>query len=323
MGCLHSQEKLHFAITPYFFSLIDRNDPNCPIRKQVIPRAAETHISPEERRDPMNEDGQMPVPGIVRRYPDRVLFLVTNVCASYCRYCTRARLVSNAQHYNFRPSYEEGLDYIRKTPAIRDVLLSGGDPLLLPDHKIDFLIKELRTIPHVEFIRIGTRVPIFLPQRITQDLCNIFAQYGPIWLSIHTNHPKECTQEMKQACKKLLTSTVVLGNQSVLLRGVNDDPQVMRSLCHKLISFGVHPYYLHQCDLVAGNSHFRTSVKKGIEIIEQLRGHTTGYAVPQYVIDTPGGKGKVLIHPETIVRVTDSGYILRNFRGEECLYPMH
>lgn len=271
----------------------------------------------------MNEDGQMPVPGIVRRYPDRVLFLVTNVCASYCRYCTRARLVSNAQHYNFRPSYEEGLDYIRKTPAIRDVLLSGGDPLLLPDHKIDFLIKELRTIPHVEFIRIGTRVPIFLPQRITQDLCNIFAQYGPIWLSIHTNHPKECTQEMKQACKKLLTSTVVLGNQSVLLRGVNDDPQVMRSLCHKLISFGVHPYYLHQCDLVAGNSHFRTSVKKGIEIIEQLRGHTTGYAVPQYVIDTPGGKGKVLIHPETIVRVTDSGYILRNFRGEECLYPMH
>ena len=321
-GCRYSSSRLLFAITPHFFSLIDREDPNCPIRKQVVPRIAERYTAPEERSDPMNEDGQMPVPGIVHRYPDRVLFIVTNCCASYCRYCTRSRLVSNAQHYNFRPSYEKGLEYIRKTPAVRDVLISGGDPLLLANEQLEFLIKELRSIPHVEFIRIGTRVPIFLPQRITPALCSVFLANGPIWMSIHTNHPKECTKEMEEACKRLLTSHVVIGNQSVLLKGVNDNPTVIRTLNHRLLQCGVHPYYLHQCDLVAGTSHFRTHVKTGLEIIEQLRGYTSGYAVPQYIIDTPGGKGKVPMNPQTVIDITDKEYILRNFKGEECRYPL-
>ncbi len=320
-GCLFADKKLLMSITPYFFNLIDRTNVNCPIRKQVIPRAGEMFTAPEERLDPVGEDSYMPVKGLVHRYPDRVLFLVTSFCGSYCRYCTRSRLVSNAQSYDFHPAYDQAIEYIEKTPTIRDVLISGGDPLLLPDRKLGALISRLKSIPHVEFVRIGTRIPVFMPQRITPELCQILSEHGPIWMSIHVNHPKECTLELKDACKKLLSAQVVLGNQSVLLKGVNDDVETMRSLCHRLIQMGVRPYYIYQCDLITGSAHFRADIEKGIEIIQQLRGHTTGYAVPQYVIDAPGGGGKIPINPQTILEMTDKEFVLQNFQGKVYRYP--
>ncbi|HWA88359.1 MAG TPA: KamA family radical SAM protein, partial [Opitutus sp.] len=276
-GCYFADKKLSLAITPYFFNLIDRNDPNCPIRKQVIPRAGETQISTGEQLDSLGEDEHSPVPGLVHRYPDRVLFLVTDRCAAYCRYCTRSRLVSNAQDYNFHPEFEQGLRYIEAHPEVRDVLLSGGDPLLLSDRKLEHLLSRLREIPHVEFIRIGSRIPVFLPQRITPELCELFKKYGPIWMSIHVNHPKECTAELRDACERLAFAGVPLGNQSVLLAGVNDDADVMKALVHRLLRMRVRPYYLYQMDLITGGAHFKVDVRKGVEIIEALRGHTTGY----------------------------------------------
>src|SRR5271157_4343182 len=240
-GTLLANSKLALAITPYFFNLIDASDENCPIRRQVIPRIEETNTAPWEMSDPCGEDEHSPVPGLVHRYPDRVLFLVTDRCAAYCRYCTRSRLVSNAQDYNFHPEYERGLRYIESHPEIRDVLLSGGDPLLLSDRKLDHLLGRLHAIPHVEFIRIGSRIPVFLPQRITPELCEVFRKYGPIWMSIHVNHPKECTAELKAACERLSFAGVPLGNQSVLLRGVNDDADVMKALVHRLLRMRVRP----------------------------------------------------------------------------------
>ena len=321
-GCLFANQKLALAITPYFFNLIDRNDPNCPIRKQVIPRVGETQISQEEMLDSLGEDEHSPVPGLVHRYPDRVLFLVTDRCAAYCRYCTRSRLVSNAQDYNFHPEYEQGLRYIESHPEVRDVLLSGGDPLLLSDKKLEHLISRLRAIKHVEFIRIGSRIPVFLPQRITPALCDIFKKYGPIWMSIHVNHPKECTQELKDACERLAFAGVPLGNQSVLLKGVNDDPEVMKALVHRLLRMRVRPYYIYQMDLITGGAHFKVDVRKGIEIIKALRGHTTGYAVPQYVIDAPGGGGKVPVNPDYVEKITDDEVVFRNFEGKQFRYPL-
>lgn len=320
-GCYFADHKLSLAITPYFFNLIDRDDPNCPIRKQVIPRAGEMQLSAEERLDSLGEDEHSPVPGIVHRYPDRVLFLVTDRCASYCRYCTRSRLVSNAQDYNFHPEYEQGLRYIEAHPEVRDVLLSGGDPLLLSDRKLEHLISRLREIKHVEFIRIGSRIPVFLPQRITPELCEVFKKYGPIWMSIHVNHPKEATAELRDACERLALAGVPLGNQSVLLRGVNDDADVMKALVHRLLRMRVRPYYLYQMDLITGGAHFKVDVSKGLEIIQALRGHTTGYAVPQYVIDAPGGGGKVPINPEYVEKITDDEVIFRNFEGKLSSYP--
>lgn len=321
-GCLFAAHKLALAITPYFFNLIDRDNPACPIRKQVIPRIDESIVSAEEMLDSLGEDEHSPVPGLVHRYPDRVLFLVTDRCASYCRYCTRSRLVSNAQDYNFHPEYEQGLRYIEAHPEIRDVLLSGGDPLLLSDKKLDHLLGRLRAIPHVEFIRIGSRIPVFLPQRITPELCEVFKKHGPIWMSIHVNHPKEATQELKDACECLSYAGVPLGNQSVLLRGVNDDAEVMKALVHRLLRMRVRPYYLYQMDLITGGAHFKADVRKGIEIIQALRGHTTGYAVPQYVIDAPGGGGKVPINPEYLENITDDEVVFRNFEGREFRYPL-
>jgi lysine 2,3-aminomutase len=321
-GCLFAKEKLALAITPYFFNLIDRDDPNCPIRKQVIPRIDESVTSAEEMLDSLGEDAHSPVPGLVHRYPDRVLFLVTDRCASYCRYCTRSRLVSNAQDYNFHPEYEQGLRYIEAHPEVRDVLLSGGDPLLLSDKKLDHLLSRLRAIKHVEFIRIGSRIPVFLPQRITPELCEIFKKHGPIWMSIHVNHPKEATQELKDACERLAFAGVPLGNQSVLLKGVNDDPEVMKALVHRLLRMRVRPYYLYQMDLITGGSHFKVDVRKGLEIIQALRGHTTGYAVPQYVIDAPGGGGKVPVNPAYVEKITDDEVVFRNFEGREFRYPL-
>jgi lysine 2,3-aminomutase len=321
-GCYFADQKLSLAITPYFFNLIDRNDPDCPIRKQVIPRSGEMQLAAEEQLDSLGEDEHSPVSGLVHRYPDRVLFLVTDRCAAYCRYCTRSRLVSNAQDYNFHPEYEQALRYIESHPEVRDVLLSGGDPLLLSDKKLEHLLARLRGIKHVEFIRIGSRIPVFLPQRITPELCEIFKNYGPIWLSVHLNHPKEATQELKDACERLSFAGVPLGNQSVLLKGVNDDPETMQALVHRLLRMRVRPYYLYQMDLITGGAHFKVDVRKGIEIIKSLRGHTTGYAVPQYVIDAPGGGGKVPINPEYVEKITDDEVIFRNYEGERFVYPL-
>lgn len=320
-GCAYANRKLALAITPYFFNLIDRDDADCPVRKQVIPRGEEMEVSPEERLDPVGEEESMVVPGLVHRYPDRVLFLVTDRCASYCRYCTRSRLVSNAQDYDFHPEFEAGLRYIENHPEVRDVLLSGGDPLLLNDRKLDYLLGRLRAIPHVEFIRIGSRIPVFLPQRITPELCEVFKKHGPLWMSIHVNHPNECTQELKEACERLAFAGVPLGNQSVLLRGVNDNAETMKSLVHRLLMMRVRPYYLYQCDLITGSAHLRTDVQKGVEIIRALRGHTTGYAVPQFVIDAPGGGGKIPINPDYLANSTDEGLILRNYEGHAYFYP--
>lgn len=321
-GCYFADKKLSLAITPYFFNLIDREDPNCPIRKQVIPRAGEMQLSAEEMLDSLGEDEHSPVPGLVHRYPDRVLFLVTDRCASYCRYCTRSRLVSNAQDYNFHPEFEQGLRYIEAHPEVRDVLLSGGDPLLLSDKKLEHLLSRLRAIKHVEFIRIGSRIPVFLPQRITPELCELLKRYGPIWMSIHVNHPKEATAELRDACERLSLAGVPLGNQSVLLRGVNDDADVMKALVHRLLRMRVRPYYLYQMDLITGGAHFKADVRKGIEIIEALRGHTTGYAVPQYVIDAPGGGGKVPINPEYLQKITDDEVVVRNYEGRVFSYAL-
>jgi lysine 2,3-aminomutase len=321
-GCAHASEKLALAITPYFFNLIDRNDPDCPIRKQVIPRSGELLVSAEEQLDSLGEDSHSPVPGLVHRYPDRVLFLVTDRCAAYCRYCTRSRLVSNAQHYDFHPEYEQALRYIEAHTEVRDVLLSGGDPLLLSDKKLEHLLARLRAIPHVEFIRIGSRIPVFLPQRITPALCEIFKQYGPVWMSIHANHPKECTEELRAACERLAFAGVPLGNQSVLLKGVNDDAGVMKALVHRLLRMRVRPYYLYQMDLITGGSHFKVDVRKGIEIIRALRGHTTGYAIPQFVIDAPGGGGKVPVNPDYVEKITDDEVVFRNYEGQVFRYPL-
>ncbi len=321
-GCVFANQKLALAITPYFFNLIDRNDPNCPIRKQVIPRSGEMLISEGEMLDSLGEDGHSPVSGLVHRYPDRVLFLVTDRCAAYCRYCTRSRLVSNAQDYNFHPEFEQGLRYIEAHPEIRDVLLSGGDPLLLSDKKLEHLLSRLRAIKHVEFIRIGSRIPVFLPQRITPELCEIFKKYGPIWMSIHVNHPKEATAELKAACERLSFAGVPLGNQSVLLKGVNDDADVMQALVHRLLRMRVRPYYIYQMDLITGGAHFKVDVRKGIEIIRALRGHTTGYAVPQYVIDAPGGGGKVPLNPNYVESIDDNEIVFRNYEGQLFRYPL-
>ena len=320
-GCLFAAHKLSLAITPYYFNLIDTKDPECPIRKQVIPNIKESYIAPGESSDPVGEEGTMPVPGIVHRYPDRVLFLVTDRCASYCRYCTRSRLVSNAQAYDFHPELEQGLKYIESHPEIRDVLISGGDPLLLSDAKIDSLLGRLRAIPHVEFIRMGSRIPVFLPQRITPELAEIFRKHGPIWMSIHTNHPKEVTQELAVACERLSLAGVPLGNQSVLLDGINDSVEVMKSLVHRLLMIRVRPYYLYACDLIEGSTHFRAPIQKGIEIIRGLRGHTTGYSIPQLVVDGPGGGGKIPLNPEYVQAIHDGVLELRNFEDRTYIYP--
>ncbi|MFM8879954.1 MAG: KamA family radical SAM protein [Verrucomicrobiota bacterium] len=318
---LAGESKLAMAITPYFFNLIDGSDEACPIRRQVIPRLEETHTAPWETLDPVGEDSHSPVPGLVHRYPDRVLFLVTDRCAAYCRYCTRSRLVSNASGYDFHPEFDRQIAYIAEHPEIRDVLLSGGDPLLFNDEKLEYLLGRLRAIPHVEFLRIGSRVPIFLPQRITPELCAMLRQFHPLFISVHTNHPRELTTEVREALGRLADAGIPLGNQSVLLRQVNDDPVVMKALVQKLLMCRVRPYYIYQCDLIAGSSHLRSTVSRGLEIMDALRGHTTGYAVPQYVIDAPGGGGKIPVNPGYILRKSATKVILRNFEGKVFEYP--
>jgi lysine 2,3-aminomutase len=320
-GAALANTKLALAITPYFFNLIDQSDENCPIRLQVVPRLEETTTAPWEMSDPCGEDAHSPVPGLVHRYPDRVLFLVTDRCAAYCRYCTRSRLVSNATGYDFHPEFEKQLAYIQQHPGIRDVLLSGGDPFLFSDEKLEHLLSRLRAIPHVEFLRIGTRIPIFLPQRITPELCAMLKQFHPLFISIHSNHPRELTTEVRDALGRLADAGIPLGNQSVLLRNVNDSVEVMKAQVQKLLMCRVRPYYIYQCDLIAGSAHLRSSVRKGLEIMENLRGHTTGYAVPQYVIDAPGGGGKVPINPDYVLSKDRNRILIRNYEGKVFEYP--
>ncbi|HEX7652758.1 MAG TPA: KamA family radical SAM protein [Verrucomicrobiae bacterium] len=320
-GARLANHKLALGITPYFFNLIDPLDENCPIRRQVIPRVEETATAAWEMSDPCGEDSHSPVPGLVHRYPDRVLFLVTDRCASYCRYCTRSRLVSNAAGYDFHPEFDKQIAYIAAHPEIRDVLLSGGDPLLLSDEKLENLLSRLRAIPHVEFLRIGTRIPIFMPQRITPELCAMLKQFHPLFMSVHTNHPRELTVEVRAALGRLADAGIPLGNQSVLLKHVNDDVETMKALVQKLLMCRVRPYYIYQCDLIAGSAHLRSSVARGLEILEKLRGHTTGYAVPTFVIDAPGGGGKVPVAPEYVLCRNAGRVLIRNFEGKVFEYP--
>ncbi|MFZ4694271.1 MAG: KamA family radical SAM protein [Verrucomicrobiia bacterium] len=320
-GVLFSAQKLSLGITPHFFSLIAKDDPSCPVRRQVIPVVDESLADDAEMSDPVGEDTTSPVPGLIHRYPDRVLLLVTDRCASYCRYCTRSRLVSGAGGYDFHPDLEHAIAYLRKHTEVRDVLLSGGDPLLLSDDKLDHLLGTLRTIPHLEFLRIGSRIPIFLPQRVTPSLCAVLRKHHPLWISVHTNHPRELTSEVREALGRLSDAGIPLGNQSVLLAGVNDSVEVMRELVHKLLLCRVRPYYLYQCDLIRGSRHLRTPVARGIEIIEGLRGFTSGYAIPQFVVDAPGGGGKVPINPDYIIYRDAERVVFRNFQGRVFEYP--
>ncbi|MCU0752782.1 MAG: KamA family radical SAM protein [Akkermansiaceae bacterium] len=320
-GVLLAGHKLAMSITPHFFNLIDRKDPDCPIRRQVIPRIEEGWNAPEEVADPCGEDSHMPVPGLVHRYPDRVLFLVTDRCASYCRYCTRSRVVSGVGEQHLETQWEAAFRYLEQTPQVRDVLLSGGDPLLFSDERLDRILTRLRAIPHIQFVRIGSRIPIFLPQRVTPELCAMLKKHHPLFISIHSNHPRELTSEVRDALGRLADAGIPLGNQSVLLRGVNDSVEIQQALVHKLLMCRVRPYYLYQCDLIHGSSHLRTSVAEGVAIIEGLRGHTTGYAVPQFVIDGPGGGGKIPINPNYIVETATGRVTLRNFEGNIFDYP--
>lgn len=320
-GVLLAGTKLAMAITPHFFNLIDRDDPDCPIRRQVIPRLEEGWTAPEELADPCGEDSHMPVPGLVHRYPDRVLFLVTDRCASYCRYCTRSRVVSGVGEQHLETQWEAAFQYLERTPQVRDVLLSGGDPLLFSDSRLDRILTRLRAIPHIQFVRIGSRIPVFLPQRITPSLCEMLRKHHPLFISIHANHPRELTSEVRDALGRLADAGIPMGNQSVLLRGVNDSVEIQKSLVHKLLMCRVRPYYLYQCDLINGSSHLRTPVARGVEIIEGLRGHTTGYAIPQFVIDGPGGGGKIPINPNYLIDTGPGKVTLRNFEGGVFEYP--
>ncbi|PWH16808.1 MAG: lysine 2,3-aminomutase [Anaerolineae bacterium] len=317
---LNAPNLFRVDITPYFISLIDPDDPHDPIRKQVIPTAAEMVPFTAMMEDSLAEDRHSPVPGLVHRYPDRVLMLVTTQCASYCRYCTRSRIVGDPSATFSRSEFEMQLEYIRRTPQIRDVLLSGGDPLVLAPKILEEILSRLREIEHVEILRIGTRVPVFLPMRITDELCDMLQKYHPLWMNIHVNTPNEITKELEEACDKLTRAGIPLGNQAVLLAGVNDNVDVQRQLVHDLVRIRVRPYYLYQCDLVEGAGHFRTPVGKGIEIMEGLRGHTSGYAVHQYIIDAPGGGGKIPVMPNYLLSYSDHKVVLRNYEGYITTY---
>ena len=315
IGGLSAQRHFRVDVTPYFASLIDPDNPACPIRRQVIPTDKELVPFTAEMVDSLGEDAHSPVPGLVHRYPDRVLMLVTTQCASYCRYCTRSRIVGDPNAQFSRNDYEAQIRYIAGNPQVRDVLLSGGDPLILPPRVLEELLRSLQAIPHVEILRIGSRVPVFLPQRITPDLVNMLRQFHPLWLNVHVNHPKEITPEVEAALALLADAGIPLGNQSVLLAGVNDCPNVMKDLVHKLVRNRVRPYYIYQCDLVHGAGHLRTPVAVGMQIIESLRGHTSGFAVPTFVIDAPRGGGKIPVMPNYLLSQSTDRIVVRNFEG--------
>ncbi|MFI3297738.1 MAG: lysine 2,3-aminomutase, partial [bacterium] len=304
----------------YYLALIDPNNPHCPIRKQSIPTGYEVIQTEADMLDPLHEDEDSPTPGLTHRYPDRVLFLITDMCSMYCRHCTRRRFAGQKDCDTTTDRIDKAIEYIAATPAVRDVVLSGGDALLVSDSRLESIIARLRAIPHVEIIRIGSRAPVVIPQRITDDLCEMLKKYHPIWLNTHFNHPDEVTPESIEACRKLADAGVPLGNQAVLLRDVNDSTLVMKHLMHKLVKMRVRPYYIYQCDLSMGLGHFRTPVSKGIEIIEALRGHTSGYAVPTFVVDAPGGGGKIPVMPNYVISQAPGKIVLRNYEGVITTY---
>jgi lysine 2,3-aminomutase len=314
-------KKFPLSITPYYLSLIDRSDfRNDPIFRQAFPSPKELKVEKVDMVDPLAEDHDSPVPGITHRYPDRVLFHVSNVCGMYCRHCTRKRKVGDIDSIPDREQISLGLDYIRNTPEIRDVLLSGGDPLMLNDLYLDWILTELGQIEHVQVIRIGSRMPVVLPYRITNELVGMLRKHQPLWLNTHFNHPREITSSSRQALRRLADAGIPLGNQSVLLAGVNDCQRIIKSLVHKLVENRVRPYYLYQCDLSEGLSHFRTPVGKGVEIMESLIGHTSGFAIPTYVIDAPGGGGKIPLNPNYLISLSTNKVILRNYEGVITTY---
>lgn len=314
-------KNFRMAITPYYASLMDPDNPNCPIRMQAVPTINEMNILPYELKDPLSEDKSSPVKNIVHRYPDRVLFLVTRMCSMYCRHCTRRRTVGEEDFAISDEEIDAAVDYIAKNEAVRDVLISGGDPLTLGDDKLERIIAKLRGIDHVEIIRIGTRVPVVMPMRITSELLDMLKKYQPIWINTHFNHPKEITPDSMKACTDIVDAGIPLGNQSVLLRGINDNVETMKELVLKLVKMRVRPYYLYQCDLSQGLGHFRTEVEKGIEIIRGLTGYISGFAVPKFVIDSPLGGGKIPINPEYVVSSDDEKIVMRNYKGDIYTYP--
>ncbi len=321
-GINKSLGSLKMAITPYYAALMDKDDSSCPIRKQAVPVSMELQQCRHDMKDPLHEDVDSPVPGLTHRYPDRVLLLVTDQCAMYCRHCTRRRFAGQTDQVRSKKEIDRAIAYIRHTPQVRDVILSGGDSLLISDDKLEYILGQLRLIKHVEIIRIGTRTPVVMPMRITKELCKMIKKYHPIYLNTHFNHPKEVTDQARTACQRLADAGVPLGNQTVLLKGVNDCPYTIKKLMHLLLMMRVKPYYIYQCDLSAGVEHFRTSVARGIEIIELLRGHTSGLAVPTYVIDAPGGGGKIPVGPQYLISQADDKVILRNYEGVVCSYPL-
>jgi lysine 2,3-aminomutase len=316
-----SHEMFNMAITPYYASLIDPNDPNCPIRLQSVPQPGELHIAPEDLEDPLGEEKDMPVPGVTHRYPDRVLFYTNHNCAMYCRHCTRKRKVADPDSATNARILDEGLAYIERTKSIRDVVISGGDALSLSDDKLEYILSRLRSMDHIEIFRVATRNLVTLPQRITPELCNMFKKYQPVFVHTHFNHPKECTQEAFDACARLADAGCVINNQMVLLKGINDDPKTVMELNHKLLMMRVRPYYIFQADLSQGISHFRTPVEKGLEIIKALRGWTSGMAVPHFVVDAPGGGGKIPLLPNSYVKSHEGKkWVLRNYKDNEYTY---
>jgi lysine 2,3-aminomutase len=315
-----SLNTLRMAITPYYASLMNPTDPTCPIRVRAVPTILETQVSPEDMVDPLHEDVDSPVPGVTHRYPDRVLFLVTDQCSMYCRHCTRRRVAGETDRPRSQAEIDEMIAYVRDTRGVRDVLLSGGDPLTLSTDRLEYIVAKLHEIPHVEILRYGTSIPVVMPQRVTDELLDMMKKYQPVWLNTHFNHPKEITAESRQALAKLADAGIVLGNQSVLLKQVNDCPYIMKELVQRLVQNRVRPYYLYQCDLSRGIAHFRTSVSKGIEIIEHLRGHTSGFAVPQFIVDVPGGGGKTPVGPCYVLSRNERTVVFRNYEGVIAKY---
>jgi lysine 2,3-aminomutase len=315
-----TEAEFHMGITPYYAALMDPEDPSCPVRLQAVPTMGEMQIAPADLEDPLAEERDMPVPGVTHRYPDRVLFYTTHNCPVYCRHCTRKRKVADPSSAAAKKQIEDGLGYIAGHPEIRDVVISGGDPLSLSDERLDYILGRLRAIPHVEIFRLGTRNLVTLPQRVTDDFVYMLRRHHPVYVNTHFNHPKECTAEAFEAARRLADAGCVIGNQMVLLKGVNDDPRTVMELNHKLLLMRIRPYYIYQCDLSKGISHFRTPIESGIRIIEALRGHTSGLAVPQFVVDAPHGGGKIPVNPEYVVKREGKRWTFRNYAGETYTY---
>ncbi len=319
-GVQSAEKRLPLRISPYWALLMNPNNPHCPIRRQTVPLIQEAHVGRGDLADPCGEDSHSPVPNLVHRYPDRVLLLVTDMCAMYCRYCTRGRLVGAKETPTSKDNLEEAFRYLAATKRVRDVLLSGGDPLMVSDDRLQYILQRLKQIPHIEFVRIGSRVPVTLPQRVNADFIAMLKRNAPVWMSMHFNHPKEVTPEVRKACNMLADAGVPLGSQTVLLRGINDSAYVMKKLFHELLKMRVRPYYIYQADPVNGTEHFRTSVATGVEIIRKLRGHTSGYAVPTFVVDAPGGGGKIPVNPDYVVEKSDGRIVLKNYEGKTFEY---